>query len=154
MKTDRNTNCFKYITVYKTSCSWYTGLWVGDGGKGGADEEEVALSRRELKNHGSEEGMVRGKKKNQLSCRKFQSLRNKTWRKEVCGPRRGILPGYMIVAQTHIGNWQMSQSYEWNFRLFSRGNQKPWRQQLPLGVYWAHFLYEPCKHTHPYLCFF
>ena len=36
MKTDRNTNCFKYVTIYKTSCSWCTGLWAADGGRGGA----------------------------------------------------------------------------------------------------------------------
>ena len=52
IKTDRNTNCFKYVTIYKTSCSWCTGLWAADGGRGGAAQEEVGSEQKRVKGQG------------------------------------------------------------------------------------------------------
>ena len=110
MKTDRNTNCFKYVTIYKTSCSWCTravGGWWRKGwgcpGRGGLWAEEGEGTGRE--------GWCQ---KNDCHVGKFQSLR--TWRKEVWEPEGAILPEYMII-QENTGNWQRLQIYKWTCRL-------------------------------------
>lgn len=147
MKIDRNTNCFKYVTIYKTSCSWCTrtvGGWWRKGwgcpGRGGLWAEQGEGTGRE--------GRCQ---KNGCHVGKFHSLR--TWRKEVWEPEGAILPEYMII-QENTGNWQRLQIYKWTCRLCcvffffsSRGNQMPRTQQLPSGVYWASVPHELCTPT-------
>lgn len=93
MKRDRNTNCFEYIATYKTSCSWYTRVVEGCWRRGGVGQEEVSFEQKGVEEHDSEKSMVHSlpARKNGCHIEKFQSLRNKTWRKEVCRSKKGNL---------------------------------------------------------------
>lgn len=130
MKRDRNTNCFKYIITHKTSCSWYTGWWgCWRGGWSWSERGGLWVERGRGTWLRERHPTLPFSKKNNCHLEKFQSLRNTTWRKEVCGSGRGHLP------RTHDGslgkgwqllNCQLSQTHQWTFRFLFGGNQKPW----------------------------
>lgn len=105
-KRDRNTNCFEYIAICKTSCSWYARAVRGYWRRGGVGLQEESFEQKGVEKHSSEKGMVHSlpARKNGCHIEKFQNLRNETWRKKVCRSKGTILPGYMSVAQADAGN--------------------------------------------------